>query len=149
MSEENGYVHLETDELGISTITFLHPQSNSLPSFLLNKLAQTIEDAGLDNKTKVIKLQSDGNRTFCAGASFDELQSIENIDDENQPVSCPKFFTNISYDNEKGFLNFFKTKNDSSSFLSRYIHSISKNIPFHKSEISFHPMKNIFCDINS
>ena len=81
MSEENGYVHLETDELGISTITFFHPQSNSLPSFLLNKLAQTIEDAGLDNKTKVIKLQSGGNRTFCAGASFDELQSIENIDE--------------------------------------------------------------------
>ena len=46
MSEENGYVHLETDDLGISTITFFHPQSNSLPSFLLNKLAQTIEDTG-------------------------------------------------------------------------------------------------------
>ena len=80
MSEENGYVQLETDDLGISTITFFHPQSNSLPSFLLNKLAQTIEDTGKDYKTKVIKLQSGGDRTFCAGASFDELQSIENIE---------------------------------------------------------------------
>ena len=70
MSKENGYVHLKTDDLGISTITFFHPQSNSLPSFLLNKLAQTIEDAGKDNKTKVIQLQSGGDRTFCAGASL-------------------------------------------------------------------------------
>lgn len=81
MSEENGYVHIETDEIGISTITFFHPQSNSLPSFLLNKLAQSIEYAGKDNKTKVIKLQSGGDRTFCAGASFDELQSIQNLEE--------------------------------------------------------------------
>ena len=81
MSEENGYVHIETDEIGISTITFFHPQSNSLPSILLNKLAQSIEYAGKDNKTKVIKLQSGGDRTFCAGASFDELQSIQNLEE--------------------------------------------------------------------
>ena len=87
------------------------------------------------------------NKNDQQSQSKNILLSIENVNDENQPVSCPKFFTNITYDNEKGFLNFFKTKNDSSSFLSRYIHSISKNIPFHKSEISFHPMKNVFNDI--
>lgn len=62
---------------GITTIEFFHPQSNSLPSALLEKLAQTIHGAGNDEDTKVILLRSAGDRAFCAGASFDELVSIK------------------------------------------------------------------------
>ena len=81
MSENNGYVSHTVNEIGISTITFFHPQSNSLPSNLLDELATTIEHAGQDDNVKVIKLQSGGDRTFCAGASFDELQAIQNIEE--------------------------------------------------------------------
>ena len=81
MSENNGYVNYTVNEIGISTITFFHPQSNSLPSNLLDELATTIQHAGQDDNVKVIKLQSGGDRTFCAGASFDELQAIQNIEE--------------------------------------------------------------------
>ncbi|MEO6902607.1 MAG: enoyl-CoA hydratase/isomerase family protein [Bacteroidia bacterium] len=65
---------------GINTIQFYHPQSNSLPGDLLRQLAQEIKRAGNDSKTKVIILQSEGDKTFCAGASFDELLSIKDIE---------------------------------------------------------------------
>lgn len=64
---------------GIGTITFFHPAQNSLPSKLLAKLASTITEAGANDDIKVIVLQSAGERTFCAGASFDELASIEDF----------------------------------------------------------------------
>lgn len=73
----NGYVDSETHN-GITTIEFSHPQSNSLPRRLLADLAQRLHTAGIDNDTKVIVLRSTGDKTFCAGASFDELTKIEN-----------------------------------------------------------------------
>ena len=66
---------------GIATITFFHPQSNSLPGSLLRKLAATVEDAGKNSNVKVIVLQSEGEKTFCAGASFDELASIKDLEE--------------------------------------------------------------------
>lgn len=65
---------------GIGTITFFHPQSNSMPGTQLRNLAAEIEKLGKDNNAKVIILQSEGDKTFCAGASFDELISIKDID---------------------------------------------------------------------
>ena len=65
----------------IGTIEFFHPQSNSLPSEILSKLASTISKAGINDKIKVIILKSKGDRTFCAGASFDELSNINNFSD--------------------------------------------------------------------
>lgn len=65
----------------IATVTFFHPQSNSLPGALLRQLAQEIESAGNDPAIRVILLQSEGNKAFCAGASFDELVSISNLDE--------------------------------------------------------------------
>lgn len=73
MSE--GYVRTETHN-GVTTIEFFHPQSNSLPGKLLDELAQTIHGEGNEPDTKVIVLRSGGDRTFCAGASFDELVAI-------------------------------------------------------------------------
>lgn len=65
---------------GIGTITFFHPQSNSMPGTQLRNLAAEFEKLGNDNAVKVIVLQSEGEKTFCAGASFDELISIKDID---------------------------------------------------------------------
>ncbi len=67
-------------EKGIGTITFFHPQSNSMPGTQLRNLAAEIEKLGKDDNVKVIVLQSEGEKTFCAGASFDELISIKDID---------------------------------------------------------------------
>lgn len=66
-------------EQGIATITFFHPQSNSLPSAILQQLAVEIEAAGEDENAKVIVLQSAGEKAFCAGASFDELIAINDL----------------------------------------------------------------------
>ena len=73
---ENGTVNLHiADHIG--SIEFFHPQSNSLPGALLNKLAETITEAGNNDDIKVIVLRSAGNKAFCAGASFDELIAIK------------------------------------------------------------------------
>ena len=71
-----GSIHIHT-HIGVHTITFAHPAHNSLPGKLLATLAEAIENAGQDDAVKVIVLRSGGERTFCAGASFDELISIE------------------------------------------------------------------------
>jgi methylglutaconyl-CoA hydratase len=65
---------------GVGTITFFHPQSNSMPGVQLRNLAAEIEKLGKDDNAKVIVLQSEGEKAFCAGASFDELISIKDID---------------------------------------------------------------------
>ena len=61
----------------IATISFFHPAQNSLPAKLLDKLTSEIEQAGNDPGTRIIMLKSEGDRTFCAGASFDELLQIK------------------------------------------------------------------------
>jgi len=71
-----GYIQKETHK-GICSIEFFHPHSNSLPSAILFGLAHTIHSAGEEEDVKVIVLRSGGNGAFCAGASFDELASIE------------------------------------------------------------------------
>ena len=77
MQHPDGYVRSETDH-GIATIEFYHPASNSLPGHILNDLAKTINDIGIEERVKVIVLKSYGDRAFCAGASFDELVAISN-----------------------------------------------------------------------
>jgi methylglutaconyl-CoA hydratase len=61
---------------GLCRIEFFHPQSNSLPGKILMELAEAIRSAGNDANTKVIVLQSVGEKAFCAGASFEELVAI-------------------------------------------------------------------------
>jgi len=72
----NGHVTANLKE-GISTISFYHPAQNSLPADLLKQLCTEIEKAGNNPNTSVILLKSEGDRTFCAGASFDELVQIK------------------------------------------------------------------------
>jgi methylglutaconyl-CoA hydratase len=80
MRHTEGYVNHEIEH-GIATIEFFHPASNSLPSAILSDLAKTINDIGIDNRVKVIVLRSAGEKAFCAGASFDELMSISNMEE--------------------------------------------------------------------
>jgi methylglutaconyl-CoA hydratase len=51
-----------------------------MPGSLLRKLAEEITKAGNNNAVNVIVLQSEGDKAFCAGASFDELISINDLD---------------------------------------------------------------------
>ncbi len=75
---------------GIGTITFFHPQSNSMPGQQLRNLAAEIEKLGNDSTAKVIVLKSEGDKAFCAGASFDELIAIKDKE------TGLKFFTGFA-----------------------------------------------------
>src|SRR5665213_3315140 len=74
---DNGNVTLNTSQDGIATIRFYHPAQNSLPAVLLDELTNKITQASNDTQTRIIILKSEGERTFCAGASFDELLQIK------------------------------------------------------------------------
>ncbi|HLV40665.1 MAG TPA: enoyl-CoA hydratase/isomerase family protein, partial [Brumimicrobium sp.] len=75
-----GDVNYSINDNGIATVIFNHPLSNSLPGRVLKKLADTITELGEKEEAKVIVLKSEGDRAFCAGASFDELISIKNLE---------------------------------------------------------------------
>ncbi len=74
---QNGNVSASISPNGIATISFYHPAQNSLPANLLQQLTWHIDEAGANVDVRVIVLKSDGDRTFCAGASFDELIQIK------------------------------------------------------------------------
>ena len=61
----------------IATVEFFHPEQNSLPAAILAQLANTITEVGNKSEVKVIILKSGSERTFCAGASFQELIAID------------------------------------------------------------------------
>ncbi len=65
----------------IATIEFGHPASNSFPSELLARLANEFKLLATNDEVTVIILKSEGERAFCAGASFDELVAIDNLED--------------------------------------------------------------------
>ena len=68
----------------VATITFFHPASNSFPSQLLNRLIDTFNRLSNDENVHVILLQSEGEKTFCAGASFDELLEVKTLEQGKQ-----------------------------------------------------------------
>ena len=78
-NSQNGFVVAEITTQGIGLVTFGHPMSNSLPGHILQTLADTITEIAQDDRCKVLILQSQGNKAFCAGASFDELIAIEDL----------------------------------------------------------------------
>ena len=75
----NGFVTKELKN-NIAEITFGTPKSNALPGEILEKLAQTIIESGKDENVKAILLKSAGEKAFCAGASFDELLEIDDLE---------------------------------------------------------------------
>ena len=74
---EKAYVKSSVQH-GLCSIEFFHPQSNSLPGALLQELAAAIRDAGKNTDCRLIVLRSQGQKAFCAGASFDELSQLKN-----------------------------------------------------------------------
>ncbi len=87
---EQGNVNTSIEN-GIGTVTFFHPQSNSLPGNLLQQLADEILEMGKNPDAKVIVLRSEGEKSFCAGASFDELISIKDF------TTGEKFFSGFAH----------------------------------------------------
>jgi methylglutaconyl-CoA hydratase len=77
---KEAYVRTELHN-GVATIEFFHPQSNALPSQILDQLAQAFHSAALDGEVRVVLLRSSGDKAFCAGASFDELAAIKTAED--------------------------------------------------------------------
>lgn len=76
---ETGYV-TSVEKNKVAEITFFSPASNSLNSKQLQELTQAILEAGQKETIAIIHLKSAGERAFCAGASFDELLAIEELE---------------------------------------------------------------------
>lgn len=81
MNQGNIYTNITNK---IASITFSHPASNSLPGELLNRLTDTFNRLDTNLDVNVIVLKSDGEKTFCAGASFDELLEVKTMDEGKQ-----------------------------------------------------------------
>lgn len=62
-----------------ATIEFGHPASNSFPSELLSRLAEEFNKLSDNENITIIILKSEGEKAFCAGASFDELITIDTL----------------------------------------------------------------------
>jgi methylglutaconyl-CoA hydratase len=71
----NGHVNTHIAD-GLATIEFYHPKGNSLPAEILKQLAKAIDEADQDPQVRLVVLRSEGEKAFCAGASFDELKMI-------------------------------------------------------------------------
>lgn len=65
---------------GIATVEFHHPKSNSFPSTQLKELTRIFDLLGKNEDVKIIILKSSGDKVFSAGASFDELMTINDFE---------------------------------------------------------------------
>ncbi|MGW9684458.1 enoyl-CoA hydratase/isomerase family protein [Flagellimonas sp. 2504JD1-5] len=65
----------------IATVEFGHPASNSFVTELLARLAGEFDKLSINEDVSLIILKSEGERAFCAGASFDELVAISNLEE--------------------------------------------------------------------
>ena len=82
-TRENGSLYTSIQNK-IATIEFGHPASNSFPSELLERLQKEFQKLSENEEVHVIILKSEGEKAFCAGASFDELVVIENLEQGKQ-----------------------------------------------------------------
>lgn len=85
----------------LAIVEFGHPASNSLNAELLGRLCAEFDTLGAREEVSVILIQSEGDRAFCAGASFDELLQVKTPEDSaaffsgfanliNAMRTCPK-----------------------------------------------------------
>jgi len=77
-TRQNGSLYTNINN-HIATVEFGHPASNSFPSELLERLTNQLNKLSNNDDVHVIVLKSEGERAFCAGASFDELLAITNL----------------------------------------------------------------------
>ncbi|WP_340199475.1 enoyl-CoA hydratase/isomerase family protein [Ascidiimonas sp. W6] len=76
----NGSLYTEISN-GVASLEFGHPASNSFPSELLERLTNELYKLSENKTVSVIVLKSEGERAFCAGASFDELVAVTNLEE--------------------------------------------------------------------
>jgi len=74
----------------VAEIEFFHPRHNALPLDMLNKLVMEILNAGNNDFVNLILLKSAGDKTFCAGADFEQLKQIS---DKNEGL---EFFSGFA-----------------------------------------------------
>ena len=79
-TRKNGSLYTNIQN-NIANIEFGHPASNSFPSELLERLAKELNSISKNDDISVIILKSEGEKAFCAGASFDELVAISNLEE--------------------------------------------------------------------
>ena len=107
-TQNSNGVLITTIENKIATLEFGHPASNSFPSDLLNRLTNELNNLSKNPDISVIVLKSSGSGAFCAGASFDELLAISNLDE------ATKFFS--------GFANVLNAMRNCSKIIIGRIH---------------------------
>ncbi|PQJ77331.1 enoyl-CoA hydratase/isomerase family protein [Polaribacter glomeratus] len=88
-TRQNGSLYTSFQN-NIATIEFGHLASNSFPSELLERLTKELNSISKNDVISVIILKSEGEKAFCAGASFDELVAISNLEEGK------KFFTGFA-----------------------------------------------------
>ena len=79
-SNPNGSI-ITTIENKIATLELGHPASNSFPADLLHRLTREINSLSDNPLVLVIIIRSSGTGVFCAGASFDELLTVSNLEE--------------------------------------------------------------------
>ena len=82
---------ITTIENRIATLEFGHPASNSFPRELLDRVTFTLNSLSDNPDVSVIVMRSEGVGAFCAGASFDELLAVSNLEDGT------KFFSGFAH----------------------------------------------------
>lgn len=76
----NGSLYTKIDNK-IATVEFGHPASNSFPGELLQHLTDELNALSNNADVNLIVLKSEGEGAFCAGASFDELLAVSNLEE--------------------------------------------------------------------
>ena len=76
----NGSIYTNIKD-NIATVEFGHPASNSFVAEMLDRLTAEFDKLSDNDSISVIVLKSEGDRAFCAGASFDELMQISDLNE--------------------------------------------------------------------
>lgn len=74
----NGSLYTKIDGK-VAIVAFGHPASNSFTAELLARLTNELNTLSENDTVSVIVLKSEGEKAFCAGASFDELMAVSNL----------------------------------------------------------------------
>lgn len=105
--KQKGTLKTSIDQ-GIATVSFGHPASNSFPSSQLQLLTEEFAALSKNDMVHLIILKSEGDGAFCAGASFDELLAVSNLE------QGAKFFS--------GFANVINAMRNCSKLIVGRIH---------------------------
>ena len=77
---QNGSLYTKIENR-VAIVEFGHPASNSFVTTLLERLTKELELLSTNPEVSVILLTSEGEKAFCAGASFDELLAVSNMEE--------------------------------------------------------------------